>query len=327
LNSATEKYLQSGCCSGMDKLLSLLHTEIPYIINADKAAASFSNENKIDTQPAAKVEVSIKPYDGTNATVWKIADYLERNVEDEIEGAYVHGSTATNEMIAYSDFDGVLIAKDECLASPQRIKRLAFHLKVTHQMMLDLDPLQHHGWYIFSEQDLKNYPDSDFPVELFRHAKSLLNKGHHLTFYIAQQNNYQSPFFKLSQSLLKKTSRRCPLTLFEIKALMSEFMLLPALYIEAKYAKGIFKGDSFKAAATDFTSDEWKIMDDISFIRANWDYPVNVKSEFKAWKYRRVATLSHLKHTVAPKELVKEIDERMPGMNAFVKLMIDRIKS
>ena len=41
--------------------------------------------------------------------------------------------------------------------------------------MLDLDPLQHHGWFVLTEADLKFYCNAYFGAELFNHSKSLLN--------------------------------------------------------------------------------------------------------------------------------------------------------
>ncbi len=49
-------------------------------------------------------------------------------VKDDLFGAYVHGSLGTYEEIGYSDFDALVIIKDDVFHSRQRLAALAAEL-------------------------------------------------------------------------------------------------------------------------------------------------------------------------------------------------------
>ncbi len=327
MDHLADKYLQQGCLTKKDKLLSLINKKLPYHFNASTAAKARQSS---DPKPGLMIqEIKVKPYTGNNHTVLKIKNYLLSNLYNDLAGAYVHGSVATEELINYSDFDGLLIVKEEVLNSPSRLKRLALHLDISYKMALELDPLQHHGWMLLAENDLHGYDDSKFPVVLFGYAGSLLDKGLELSISIdSEHTDYLLPFTNLTTVLLKKVSQECPKSLYEIKLLLSEFMLLPALYIQAKEHQGIFKKDSFTAASFDFSQNNWSVMNDISNIRLEWNYPINTKREMMAWDYRRIPAISKLFRTVAPEALRMTIDRKLlVRMKNLVDLMVRKIKA
>lgn len=325
MNQLTQRYLQGGCLSSTDKLLSLINADIPYYFNAARASARFREQKKTPGSGNA-IQINIPAYQGHHKTILKIRNYIEENMSVDVVSAFLHGSTGTNELIPYSDFDGILILKDECLSDINRIKRIALEIQDTFGMMLELDPLQHHGWQLFSESDLLQYDDASFPVELFRHASTLFGKPEIIITTDTAVTDYSKPFISLSNTILKKTEEKCPVTLFEVKILLSEFMLLPAVFIQAKEKKGIFKRESFPAAAKYFTSDEWQIMNDISEVRLNWNYHLHERSERKAWKYRRIPLLAQVFHGNTPVTLRNRMEnEFMQKMHRLVRLMQEKI--
>ena len=81
----------------------------------------------------------------------------------------IHGSVATGEVIKYSDFDGLLIVKDEWVGSK---KMHQFEID-SMQLILKFDPLQHHGWFKIKESDLRNYPEDYMPVAVLEKASLL----------------------------------------------------------------------------------------------------------------------------------------------------------
>lgn len=52
-------------------------------------------------------------------------------------------------------------------------------------------------------------------------------------------------------------------------------MLLPALYIQAKEKRGVFKKDSIELAKKDFTNEEWEAIEIASGIHLKWHYRMN----------------------------------------------------
>lgn len=325
MNNLTHRYLQGGCLSASDMLLSVIHSDLPYYFNAEKASSSFRDEKKTETS-GNTIQINIPPYQGNHKTILKIRNYIEENMSADVVAVYLHGSTGTNELINYSDFDGILILKDECLANSNRIKRIALEIQDTFDLMLQLDPLQHHGWQLFSESDMLHFDDASFPTELFRHATTLYGKTEVLIKLNSASADYSKPFNSLSNSILKRTAEKCPVTLFEVKILLSEFMLLPALFIQAKEQRGIFKKESFPAAAKYFTSEDWQIMYEVSDIRANWNYQLHKRSERTAWKYRRIPYLAQIFHGNTPVILRKRMEkELIKKMQHLVHIMKEKI--
>jgi hypothetical protein len=67
---------------------------------------------------------------------------------------------------------------------------------------------------------------------------------------------------------------RFPRTLYELKSLLSEVMILPALYVQLKSGNAVYKKYSYDLARADFSERTWEIMEKISAIRAGWNYDV-----------------------------------------------------
>jgi hypothetical protein len=185
----------------------------------------------------------------------------------------VHGSLGTGDAIAYSDFDALAILKDDVLAAPSRLAPAAWKLSRARSIMLDTDPLQHHGWFLLSEAQLAAYPDHAFPVALFAYAKSLLpGQGRRLALRIHDAPEAgRAAFDELSSRLLDRLAGgRPPSDAYALKLLLSEFMLLPALYVQVRDGRGVYKKLSFDLARPDFTPEEWAVMDEASALRASW---------------------------------------------------------
>ena len=89
----------------------------------------------------------------------------------------VHGSVATNEVIPYSDFDGLLIVKDAFVNS----KQLNQFKRASMKLILEFDPLQHHGWFQIKQSDLQNYPQYYLPFEILEHSKLMFPKVSEIT--------------------------------------------------------------------------------------------------------------------------------------------------
>ncbi len=235
------------------------------------------NRERKDSKASQKETVHIVPYTGENAAVKSMMNYLDKNLNTDLVGAYIHGSLATGEEIAYSDFDALVIIKDEVFENKQRFIKVCRKLNASLRIMYEYDPLQHHGWFVLCESHLKNYPVTFFPPQLFPYSKSLLSSsGRQL--HINFENtacDFKIPAINLITELEKKLSlRNIPENAFQLKSILSEFMLLPAFFYQAKNSKSIYKKFSFTETKKYFTEQEWVIMDTVSEIRKNWRKPV-----------------------------------------------------
>lgn len=191
-----------------------------------------------------------------------------------LAGACVHGSLADGTQVAYSDFDGLVILRHEAFAHPDRLRGICMTLRGLERPMLALDPLQHHGWFVLTEADLAWHCEAYFPAALFRHARWLLpGDGEVRLRRRDSRAETRAAFVGLAEAVRRKASRSAPATdMYALKSLLSQFMLLPALYLQARDGHGVYKRDSFALARPDFAPALWAPMDEVSAIRRDWHY-------------------------------------------------------
>jgi len=235
------------------------------------------------------VSFRVPIYSGTNTHVCRMRDYLTRHLSQDLYGAYVHGALGSYEEISYSDFDALVILRHHVLRDPQRLARVARQLDRAQAIMLAQDPLQHHGWFVLTEFDLRCYCEAYFPSVLFQYAKALLpEKGQDvlLTTRNSRREIYEA-FRSLSDTVASRIETgRHPRNLCELKGLLSQFMLLPALYVQVRDGRGVWKADSFDLAKRDFQPEEWLSMESVSRIRRDWGYEL---SDLRRWLLTRQA--------------------------------------
>ena len=156
------------------------------------------------------------------------------------------------------------------------------------KLIYKFDPLQHHGWFVISEDDLKNYPQHYFPFELFSHSKVIFpNKDLSFEICLPSNINYEKQLRDLIISLNQKINmNNYPRTFHELKSFLSQAMMLPPLYVQFRDKKGVYKKLSFELAKKDFTHTEWDVMNKISTLRLKWDFKsnfiVNYLSKFQS---------------------------------------------
>ncbi|MEO5571588.1 MAG: hypothetical protein ABIT08_01810 [Bacteroidia bacterium] len=256
-----------------DKLWSVFFPSVPFNKNGRRVAAAFSEiENPVENFDTIIHE--IQNYSGNNNKAKNISDFLKTKISDDLIGAYVHGSVATSEEISYSDFDGFIILRNEIFRNAGRLKNTAMILKQSEKIMFEMDPLQHHGWFILTENDLKNYPEYYFPHELLNYSKCLFGENK-ITIYLNKsgfKTEFHDSFNKMALGILKKLDNREFLkNYYSFKNLLSEFMLLPSFYLQAKSGNGIFKKFSFEKVKNEL-QEKYNVMDEISALRTNWNY-------------------------------------------------------
>lgn len=326
------QYINTGILSKKDYILSLIAPSKLFKRNASKIVR-LHQESILPNKSIGKEtkNIHIKPYSGNNRIVLELMARLESELKEHLYGAYLHGSLATQEEIRYSDFDALVILKDTVFEEVKRLFSIAIKLNQLRQIMHQFDPLQHHGWFVLTESMLKNHPVAYFPTELFKHSVSLLSsKGLEFDlFYDLNEIDFEAPFWKLSNDFLKKMNRNYrPQNSFAIKSLLSEFMLLPALYLQLKNKKAVYKKHSFEEARKDFTDREWEIMDRVSKIREEWNYQSSAIQKFLLCHKNN--TVRKLFRKYAP-PVSKDIEEKLTeefyaAMSSFVLLMQSKIK-
>ena len=323
-------YFRGGQFTRWDKLLFLISPDLVYRYNAAAISIGFKELNKT-TPDTFQKNVDVKKYSGNNKVAMKISEYLRANANDQLVGAYVHGSVGNSEEVPYSDFDGIVILKSSCFENNVALFRVVKALKETAHMMLEMDPLQHHGWFVLCEQDLPDYPENYFPHELFAHAACLFGSTC-LTINLRKSgygDKFLSGFNHLAESILSKLGSKIFLeNRYGFKNFLSEFMLLPAVYFQAKTGAGVFKKFSFELLHKE-PGIKSGVLDEISAVRDAWEYTAPVEflrklnSEGPYSSHKKTKLLSGK----LPDELKNKFDDQMLGkMKDLVKDLSKRLQ-
>jgi len=221
----------------------------------------------------------------------------------------VHGSVATGEVIPYSDFDGLLIVKDAYKDSKE-LKRFKHE---SLKKIYKFDPLQHHGWFEIMESQLGNYPQTYFPHELYEYSKLIFpNNLLELSIILPDKIDFHEPFVRLADSIEKKIKSGFKSNnIFKLKSMLSEIMLLPTIFLQAKYKKGVFKKHSFELARTLFSEKAWSVINISSEIRNEWVHNlslIQMKLLQTRWKKIRKLTNRYLLPDI-PEYFSKKLDQ------------------
>ncbi len=193
---------------------------------------------------------------------------VQRKLAPFICGAFIHGSIATGDSTGFSDVDAAIIVKDDVMVNAKRIAALRGSIVEALRIMMKFDQLQHHGLFIIPEGFLNHYPEDYLPLEVLRNAEALYRP------FEVSIRPYRAPTRKkLSEMAIvfSKLKRRHPRNLYELKHILSQFMLLPSLYLQSKGVY-VYKKYSFDIVKDEF-HDTWWVMDKISSLRQKWQRP------------------------------------------------------
>lgn len=232
--------------------------------------------------------VKINKIDFRNQLIIELDNMISQKFSYLFQAVIAHGSVATNEVIAYSDFDGMLIVKD-AFWDTQILKN--FH-KETMKIIHRFDPLQHHGWFQIKASDLNDYSEvKNLPLAVIKEARMIFPpKDTEFTFCLCENEDYNAPALRVINSIYSKLeSGTYRESMFNLKSFLSEVMLLPSLVYQAQNSRGIFKKESFDAMRSSYSSKSWQAIIASSRIREKWTYnfvvPVQLFLRFKNNRY------------------------------------------
>lgn len=217
--------------------------------------------------------INLEEYTGTNRHILDLRDYL-KPVSDDLLSVVLHGSAGDGRLTGYSDLDALVIIRNEVFSHPSKLVRLAKVLSAARMFMYRFDPLQHHGWFVLTEQDLLAYPEFILPLEAIREGCVLLGENNlTVSSMVSDKAVYQAAARRLVRKLHQQLSDGWrPKNAYQLKSLLSEFMMLPVLYQQAIFGKGCSKRESFVKVSGSFKTATWNTMEEVSHIRQRWSY-------------------------------------------------------
>lgn len=227
--------------------------------------------------------IEIKPFKRLPDYLISLPDSIA-SINKDLESVIILGSAADGLMTPFSDIDALAIIKDDSLNDKSRARNVIKSLRTALAIFYKFDPLQHHGWFILTSSMLSAYPKLYLPLEVLQNGKCLFPEAGGI-FNVGSREfeefDYQSPFFNLADTVLKKAlTRNQHRNVYQLKGFLSQFMLLPSLYCQARDGKSIYKAESFAAARTDFNERVWCIMDQVSLLRELWQYKISPVQRF-----------------------------------------------
>lgn len=205
---------------------------------------------------------------------------LRENLNGELRsyliGSFVHGSYSTMDYCGYSDLDTVIILKREVLEDDASFYEFQKLSRRSLKYLYRMDPLQHHGHFVLTEYDLDFFPEAFFPIPVFEHSTSLFEHGndHRLTIQkrdctLEACTELWNMCYLFRYSYFK---RQKPRNAYELKVYLSDLMLLPALYSQAK-GLTCYKRESFELVREDFGEREWTVIQQATELRSSWCIP------------------------------------------------------
>ena len=213
--------------------------------------------------------------------------FITSDLQEHVVDFLVHGSLATGDYVkGWSDFDTFVIIKSDTISD--FVKLIEFRKKIieAQDYLLDLDPLQHHGFIYCTEYDLEQYFSHCMPIAVLRESKSLLKSS---TLAVQYNRSQDSPkkLFKSKLNMFKQAYENGTLihhqyegkylqedfadidTMYQMKYFLAVLMSLPVLYLDA-IGTASYKRYSFDMVRSEF-EDQWDIMDQASRIRELWE--------------------------------------------------------
>ncbi|MFX0139666.1 MAG: hypothetical protein ACFFDN_38860 [Candidatus Hodarchaeota archaeon] len=236
-----------------------LSLEYPELNDFENTAIAFSN----------KIELSDYNEEISNFLA-ELEKIIHNKMASSISGVFVHGSISTNDYTDFSDFDAGIIVKNEVMLNPHLLKGLKENIKRALKIILKFDNLQHHGFFIIPEGFLDHYPEEYLPLEVFKFAKSLSNPFKVKIKIYRNLDTAREKFLRIADTL-DDDKFKPPSNLYEIKRLLSGFMLLPTFYLQIRGIY-IYKKFSFDLVREEFL-DSWWVMDRVSQLRQDWIRP------------------------------------------------------
>lgn len=196
------------------------------------------------------------------------------NLKNEFTFFVVHGSIADETYTGFSDLDTFVCISNESFNNSKRIKTLRnfFSNSYKNFILKEVDPTQHHGFFIIPENFLEFYPESYMPLGTLLRGSELIKEQQILFSLRNSKYSLLKSIFSLSSYFIQIEENNILLqNPFDIKRYISRFFMLPVLYNE--YFENSFE---YKKLVLEKLSSEKEfpgtfLIDIFSNIRNNWN--------------------------------------------------------
>jgi predicted nucleotidyltransferase len=188
----------------------------------------------------------------------QLENFAKRRLSSYIHSFVLHGSFATGDFVdGWSDLDSVVIARDEVILLPEKLRAFKRELSRAALVCYQIDPLAHHEIPVITEYDVGHYSEAILPLALFENG-ALLSGESAITFSTRQDTrgsifsliDFCSSFRRAVQE--KKYSA----TQVSWKQDLAHALLLPAFALAAR-GQYVYKRESFELSKKTFPGIDW----------------------------------------------------------------------
>ena len=249
-----------------ERLLSCVYNILREINHRSKNKSEIkinSLENKINRFSKHPKIISIY-----NKFREKFVDLFE---EKYISLFFVHGSMSTLDYTLFSDIDTQIFFTDKVFTNENTIQQTMRVVTTANRYIKLFDPLQHHGYFISTDLDRMNYPQSYLPYETMEAATKIFGPEIQTFKDRSCVNEIRTAIWNLSYFFRKTFLENYrPNNPFDMKRYLSRFSMLPVLYLELYENMFPYKKESFALAKPFFSDIHWQVFDTVSEARKKW---------------------------------------------------------
>ncbi|MFM9057250.1 MAG: hypothetical protein ACKOQY_11310 [Bacteroidota bacterium] len=256
-------YLEKGYWNRRSRLLSRAGIRLSPGLSPDLTGRSVQGNN-IPSRNLNSIQNAPSELDG-------LVRFVQEFKHAALIGCAVFGSFADGSTTRYSDLDGIILIDLKRIDRKKNsLRSLRNIISKTESQLLAIDALQHHGWHIVFTDDVDGNPHV-IPTATLGICFSLTTP-----FELPLYNNTldRSAVLMYCQRLnyaIERVNEAC--SLYSFKSILSRFMLLPALYLQATTGKQITKKESFETLRALMPGLNYSAMDMASAWRLNWSQP------------------------------------------------------
>lgn len=149
---------------------------------------------------------------------------------------YLHGSMAIGDFTAFSDVDDLVILHKSSWNSFEKFSWVIRRLEKTARLFQAVDPLQHHGHWLFLDSDLVCLDQSVMPLVVL--DESIVVTGRNTIH--ANVRDWSWGIYRVLWTIIQEVRQSSSfleggsINLFELKNLIAGISLLPALCLQAR---------------------------------------------------------------------------------------------
>ena len=212
---------------------------------------------------------------GRHGRIASLARVRERLLERARRGGFevfLHGSYATLDFTAYSDLDLLVLLPRTAAGSPASLRAIRREWIAAWRELKEFDPLQHHGPFFLTEMDLRGYPAPLFPESVWERTMALEERPRILRLRaIPEPELARGRFTSMAERFCATDLRRGRTNAYRCKSDLSVFMLLPALWCQAR-GDDVGKRESFGRIGPRLSEGARRAFARASEIREAWTY-------------------------------------------------------